>query len=153
LDAPGCSERRCPARAGRVAGTAASRIAVLSLDEVSTVSMQGHAKPADASPVHSVPIVTWPVAVAPAMIRTLLGSCVGVVLYERVAKLGGVAHIVLPVAQDGAGHPGKYANTAIPAMIAELEQHPGASARCRFTAKLVGGASMFQVDAGESKSL
>ena len=46
--------------------------------------------------VIAVAIGQWAVAAAPAKIRTLLGSCVGVVLYDRTAKLGGVAHIVLP---------------------------------------------------------
>ena len=59
--------------------------------------------------VVSVAIGQWAVAVAPARIRTLLGSCVGVVLFDRVARLGGLAHIVLPSARGAVDHPGKYA--------------------------------------------
>ena len=29
-------------------------------------------------------------------LRTLLGSCLGVALYDRRLKLGGLAHVVLP---------------------------------------------------------
>ena len=94
----------------------------------------------------SVAIGQWAVAAAPARIRTLLGSCVGVVLYDRVAKLGGVAHIVLPSARGAVDHPGKYADTAIPAVIAEFDRRLGEKSRPRLTAKLAGGASMFQVD-------
>ncbi len=43
-------------------------------------------------------------------------------------------------------HPGKYADTAIPALIAEFDQRLGPYSRQRLTAKLAGGASMFQVD-------
>jgi chemotaxis protein CheD len=94
-----------------------------------------------------VAIGQWVVAAAPARIRTLLGSCVGVVLYDRAARLGGLAHIVLPRARGTADHPGKYADTAIPAMIAEFNRQLGGKLRSRLTAKLVGGANMFQVDA------
>jgi chemotaxis protein CheD len=86
----------------------------------------------------------WAVAAAPTHIRTLLGSCAGVVLYDRAARLGGVAHIVLPASRGSADHPGKFADTAIPGMIEELRRVPGRPASLRLTAKLVGGASMFQ---------
>lgn len=95
----------------------------------------------------SVAIGQWTVAAAPAKIRTLLGSCVGVVLYDRTAKLGGLAHIVLPTAHGVLDHPGKYADTAIPALIAEFDRRLGGKMRSRLTAKLAGGATMFQVDA------
>jgi chemotaxis protein CheD len=94
----------------------------------------------------SVAIGHWAVASAPAKIRTLLGSCVGVVLYDRMAKLGGLAHIVLPSARGAIDHPGKYADTAIPAMIADFDRRLDGRARSRLTAKLVGGASMFPVE-------
>jgi chemotaxis protein CheD len=94
----------------------------------------------------SVAIGQWVLAAAPLKIQTLLGSCVGVVLYHRTAKLGGVAHIMLPTAPRNADHPGKYADTAIPAMIADIERALGPDSRRRLTAKLAGGASMFQVD-------
>lgn len=95
----------------------------------------------------SVAIGHWAIAAAPVRIRTLLGSCVGVALYERVIKIGGLAHIVLPEARGAADHHGKYADTAIPGMIAELNQRLGGSAKPRFVAKLVGGARMFRVSA------
>jgi chemotaxis protein CheD len=93
-----------------------------------------------------VAIGHWAIAAAPAQIRTLLGSCVGVVLYDRVARLGGLAHIVLPKAHGVVDHPGKYADTAIPALIAEFDRRLGGKIRSRLTAKLIGGANMFQVD-------
>ncbi len=92
----------------------------------------------------SVPIGRWGVAIAPARIRTLLGSCVGVVLLDRTARIGGVAHIVLPNSKGSTDQPGKFADTAIPGLISEIERQPGRSSRVRLTAKVVGGASMFQ---------
>jgi chemotaxis protein CheD len=109
--------------------------------------------PAESVEVVSVAIGHWAIAAAPAKMRTLLGSCVGVVLYDRVAKLGGLAHIVLPTNRGAVDHPGKYADTAIPAMIAELEHHLGGKARSRLIAKVAGGASMFQVNPGANSGL
>src|SRR5215475_3535471 len=100
----------------------------------------------DSEAIVSVAMGQWAVAAAPAKIRTLLGSCVGVVLHDRVSKLGGLAHIVLPFARGAIDHPGKYADTAIPAMIAELDKRMGGKSRTRLAAKLIGGASMFPVD-------
>lgn len=100
----------------------------------------------DLPAIVSVAIGQWAVANAPTKIRTLLGSCVGVVLYDRVARLGGLAHIVLPEAHGQVDHPGKYANTAIPALIADFDRKLGTGVRSRLIAKLVGGANMFQTD-------
>ncbi len=108
----------------------------------------GSTDAADSPAIVSVAIGQWAVAAAPAKIRTLLGSCVGVVLYDRAAKLGGVAHIVLPSARGAVDHPGKYADTAIPALIADFDRRLGGKVRARLIAKLVGGASMFQMDSG-----
>jgi chemotaxis protein CheD len=106
----------------------------------------GPADSSDSASVVAVAMGQWAVALAPAKIRTLLGSCVGVVLYDRTAKLGGVAHIVLPSARGAVDHPGKYADTAIPAMITEFNRRLGGKINGRMCAKLVGGASMFQVE-------
>jgi chemotaxis protein CheD len=103
--------------------------------------------------VVSVAIGQWAVVEAPTQIRTLLGSCVGVVLYDRVARLGGLAHVVLPSARGAVDHPGKYADTAIPTVIADFERRLGTRARPRLVAKLAGGASMFQVSPDADSSL
>ena len=96
----------------------------------------------------SVAIGRWAVAAPPSKLRTLLGSCVGVVLHDRVTKTGGVAHVVLPNSRGDADHPGKYMDTAIPALIADLEREIRGRSAGRLVAKLVGGASMFQPGPG-----
>jgi chemotaxis protein CheD len=92
----------------------------------------------------SVPIGRIAVAAAPAQIRTLLGSCIGLVLYDRVAKVGGVAHVVLPDSRGAVDQPGRFADTAVPALVAEMERAIGRPARARLVAKVAGGARMFQ---------
>lgn len=75
---------------------------------------------------------------------TGLGSCVGLTLYDPVAKISGMAHIMLPsseIARSGPINPAKYADTAIPEMI-RLMREAGAITG-RMEAKLAGGAQMF----------
>ena len=74
-------------------------------------------------------------------LRTLLGSCIGLALYDRQKKVGGLAHIVLPRTRGETDRPGKYADTAIPALIADMEKRIGGA--LKLTAKIAGGASMF----------
>ncbi len=111
-------------------------------------------KPGASEEMISVLIGRWAVASAPKLMRTLLGSCVGVVLYDRLGKIGGMAHIVLPSSRGSTDQPGKYADTAIPGLIEEMERTAGRKLRTRLSAKIFGGASMFQggasIDIGRS---
>jgi chemotaxis protein CheD len=75
-----------------------------------------------------------------------LGSCVGLVLLDRGAAVAGLAHVVLPAAEGRNGTPGRYADTAVSALLDALV---GLGARpARVEAVLVGGASMFAVGTG-----
>lgn len=71
-----------------------------------------------------------------------LGSCVGLVLYDRLKKIGGMAHVMLPKAPENASlrHP-KYADVAF-GMLLQKMTAAGANMR-GLTAKMVGGAHMF----------
>lgn len=75
------------------------------------------------------------------VLQTLLGSCTGIALYDRQRKVGGLAHIVLPESRGETDRVGKFANTAIPALIAQMRQLAGQE--LKLTAKMAGGASMF----------
>jgi chemotaxis protein CheD len=72
-----------------------------------------------------------------------LGSCVAVTVHDCQKKIGGLAHIMLPSSRfhAKANVKGKYADTAIKAMVEELALKGGE--KDRFEAKLVGGANMF----------
>jgi chemotaxis protein CheD len=72
-----------------------------------------------------------------------LGSCVGVALWDGESGWGALAHIMLP-SQNARSHAlarGKYADTAVEWIVAELLQKGADQGRLR--AKLVGGANMF----------
>jgi chemotaxis protein CheD len=73
-----------------------------------------------------------------------LGSCVAIVLHDPVARIGGLAHPMLPERSNGhpAGLPGRYVNRAVPDLIAAMLAAGAMHDRIR--ARLVGGASMFR---------
>jgi chemotaxis protein CheD len=77
----------------------------------------------------------------PQRMRAILGSCIGLVLYHPRCKTGAMAHIVLPESAGRDGSPGKFADTAVPQMLALLREQ--GTPLCGLTAKLAGGANMF----------
>lgn len=72
-----------------------------------------------------------------------LGSCIGLALIDRLSGVAGMAHIVLPESNGAKDEPGKFADLAVPAMIAQMQQ-AGAVTR-RLDAVLAGGARMFEL--------
>ncbi len=40
------------------------------------------------------------IAKSPKIIKTSLGSCIGVVLYDSINKIGGLLHLMLPKRND-----------------------------------------------------
>lgn len=95
--------------------------------------------------VINVGIAEIQIARAPNILRTTLGSCIGVVLYQPDLKLGAISHIMLardPVGRDSRQNPGKYGETALPLLLKMFEQEgakPGT-----YAARIFGGASMFK---------
>ena len=84
----------------------------------------------------------------PSALRTILGSCVGICIYDRMKKIGGLAHILLPVNERNENTPEKFASTAIPLLVQQLIKN---GAKKEFmTAKIAGGASMFKFSANVS---
>jgi chemotaxis protein CheD len=74
-------------------------------------------------------------------LKTILGSCVGVIVRDPERRVSGLAHIMLPVRRHDDEATGKYADSAIPALLARL-----ATSGCRMgslQALLIGGAQMF----------
>lgn len=96
-----------------------------------------------------VRVADWVVDAGDALLVTLgLGSCVAVVLYDPVARAGGLAHLLLPspsLARDRS-NAGRFPETALPLLLGGMAA-VGAE-RERITARLVGGASLFASGAG-----
>lgn len=84
------------------------------------------------------------VAKAPGKIAAMgLGSCVAICAYDPVIKVGGIAHVMLPLSSmaEGDKNRAKFADTAIPFLLEELKKMGAESSRLDI--KLVGGAEMF----------
>lgn len=85
-----------------------------------------------------------------------VGSCVVIVIYDPVLRIGGMAHSILPFAgtskdvpsynMEGVGFT-KYADTAVDMLIKQLELLGGV--RDQFIAKIIGGAHMFELIDGD----
>ncbi|MEA4992505.1 MAG: chemotaxis protein CheD [Oscillibacter sp.] len=81
------------------------------------------------------------------LITYALGSCIGICLYEPNRRLAALIHIMLPLNMEtGRKNTFKYADTGIRATLREMEMK-GAS-RAAITAKIAGGARMFEVSGG-----
>ncbi|MBM9833838.1 chemotaxis protein CheD, partial [Enterococcus faecalis] len=86
-----------------------------------------------------VGISEYKIAQAPTRLITVgLGSCIGTIIYDEASHIGGLSHIMLPDSQPFLHKreikPEKFADLALPAMVAELEQK---IRRPRFQAKIV----------------
>lgn len=72
-----------------------------------------------------------------------LGSCVAITLFDPAARIGALAHILLPdesMSRDRT-NPAKFPASVMPLVLEEMRKL-GAS-RKRLRAKIAGGASMF----------
>ena len=93
----------------------------------------------------TIGIGAYVVADKPCILETLgLGSCVGICIWDRTTKIGGLAHIMLNKANGRETNPNRFADKAVPAMIEEMTKK---GAKTTFmVAKIFGGASLFETD-------
>jgi len=97
------------------------------------------------APEIRVKVADYAVRKGPHVIATIgLGSCVAIALYDRDARIGGLAHILLPsrAMSRETSNPAKFPETIIPVMVQDMKKL-GSSSNARISAKIIGGASMF----------
>ncbi len=84
------------------------------------------------------------------LVTFALGSCVGICLFDQMARVAGLSHILLPQFKTipGENSPMKFADTAIPLLIKRMEAQ-GAH-KIRIQAKIAGGAQMFAASGNSS---
>ncbi|MEY2929593.1 MAG: hypothetical protein RL033_342 [Pseudomonadota bacterium] len=78
------------------------------------------------------------VSARPCVVRTILGSCVAVCLFDAERKVGGMNHFMLPEGEPGDALATRYGAQAMDALLRELEAR--SAQRSRLCAKLFGGA-------------
>jgi chemotaxis protein CheD len=77
-----------------------------------------------------------------------LGSCIGLALVDQRRGIAGLAHVMLPEAIGSGGPAGKFADLAVPELVARTVAL--GTARTLLKAVLVGGAQMFALGTGNS---
>ena len=90
----------------------------------------------------SVPMGELRVTQSPGSLSVVLGSCVGVAVYDPQSKIGALAHVVMPraPADVGMNARGRYADKAVDALIDTLRE-AGAEVGT-LQGRLAGGASI-----------
>lgn len=78
----------------------------------------------------------------PSRIKTLLGSCIAVCLYDPVLTIGGMNHFMLPLWSGRELESPKYGNVAIDMLLEKMIGH-GCQKR-NMIAKVFGGATHFK---------
>jgi len=78
-----------------------------------------------------------------------LGSCIGVSVYDPVARVGGLAHVMLPCSREVSSQKLSYrfADVAVPSLLERVQQL--GAMRKRLICKIAGGAHMLAL-AGNS---
>ncbi len=92
----------------------------------------------------SIRMGDWAVAKDNGVLRTFLGSCIGLALYDGTHRVAGLAHVVLPRSQGETDVPGKFVDTAVSVLLNEMTRLVGRPVVP--TARIVGGANMFAID-------
>ena len=88
----------------------------------------------------SVDIGCMHIDTGPSRMTAILGSCVGVALWDPSTKIGALAHVMLPRNPGGDDKKAKYADTVLPPLMDSMKTMGAASGG--FNAKLAGGASV-----------
>jgi chemotaxis protein CheD len=80
------------------------------------------------------------VAHRPTAVKTILGSCISVCLWDSKLRIGGINHFLLPHGSSSSHQPGRFGSFAVPRLIEELLALGATTATLR--AKVFGGAAM-----------
>ncbi|MHC5061040.1 MAG: chemotaxis protein CheD [Planctomycetota bacterium] len=86
---------------------------------------------------------------ADVLITRSLGSCIGVCVYDKTRRIGGLLHFLLPSSEDcesAIENPFKFCDTGMTALLEELISMGAKKNRLR--AKIAGGAKMLEANKG-----
>lgn len=98
----------------------------------------------------NVGIADMKIAYSPqGLISYALGSCVGICIIDKAKQIAGMVHVMLP-SNNSADNTNifKYADTGIVEMVKQMEAM--GCLRSRMTAKIAGGARMFEIKGNSS---
>lgn len=90
----------------------------------------------------------WCVGDQHCRMRTLLGSCVSITLWQPETRIGGMSHFLLPSrgrTAPGGELDGRYGDEALQLILRQLRRQGISPSQCR--AKIFGGGNMFPAHA------
>ncbi len=86
------------------------------------------------------------------LITHALGSCLGITIYDPVACVGGLLHVMLPLStidpQKAAANPAMFVDTGVPKLF--IESYKAGAQKQRLIVKVAGGACPNCVDGNEA---
>jgi chemotaxis protein CheD len=74
-----------------------------------------------------------------------LGSCIAVCLFDPRSKVAGLAHVVLPGSDPANAPNGKFAGSALPALLKAMGKRGATTDPRRLQARLAGGAHVLSI--------
>lgn len=112
---------------------------------------QGHVAEAPALPsVYLHPGQLF-VATTPAVVTTILGSCVAVCIWDGALGIGGINHFLLPTGLKGSSTGTRYGNVATEQLLEKLAR--AGARRPHLLAKVFGGACVLDAMRGKEDHL
>ena len=78
----------------------------------------------------------------PTLVRTVLGNCVAVTIFDRARRFGGMHQFVFPVADRPENATPQYGNVGIPALLRLMDELGGR--RDNLIAQIIGGGASDQ---------
>jgi chemotaxis protein CheD len=76
------------------------------------------------------------------VLKTVVGSCIALCMWDNIKRVGGMVHIMYPQSNGNITEPrGKYADTAVEALLSAMFKR--GCKKENITAICAGGASMF----------
>jgi chemotaxis protein CheD len=88
---------------------------------------------------------------SPCEVSTVLGSCVSVLLFDGLRRIGGASHYLLPFEGRGDGSTPRFGNVAIAQLLARMAEL--GSRKRDLVAKVFGGASVWAAPKGAGPTL
>lgn len=91
---------------------------------------------------HFIKIAEIKVIESPGILKTVVGSCIALCIWDSVKKIGGMVHIMMPKNDNTLSvSKGKYADTAVHVLCKEMIYRN--CHRHNMIASVIGGASLF----------
>lgn len=85
------------------------------------------------------------------LVTYALGSCLGITVYDPVAKVGGMAHVMLPLStgdpNKAAAKPMMFVDTALPRLF--ISCYKAGAIKQRMIVKVAGGAAPLDTGRGD----